>query len=312
MVGAFLLPVKLKILTGFFMGYMIPGNDNYTRRYATEQRVKIAGIQFAVTGTVEHSVARAKELLSLSHEQGAELVSFSALFSNPWFPSRPKADPAPFAETIPGPLTDEFRRLAGDYSMVIVLPLCERDGSRYYNSAAVIDADGTLLGVYRKVHIPQIPLWYEKGCFTPGNTGFPVFKTRYLTLGVQICWDNFFPEGSRALGLGGAQLIVAPTAAAMKTHERWQTAVAANSIANGLFCLRVNRTGSEESQDFYGESFATNPDGELIGEPAGMTDSVSLFEIDTADVDTARSMWPFFADMRPDVYRRRKGGRGAS
>lgn len=311
MVGVFLLSVKLKILTGIFGRYMIPGNDNHTRRYATEQRIKIAGIQFSVTETVERCVARAKELLSLSHEQGAQLVSFSELFCNPWFPSRPKADPAPFAETIPGPLTEEFGRLAGDYGMVIVLPLVERKGSRYYNSAAVIDADGTLAGVYRKVHVPQIPLWYEKDCFTPGNKGLAVFKTRYLTIGVQICWDNFFPEGSRVLGLSGAQLIVAPTAAAMKTHERWQTAIAANSIANGVFCLRVNRTGSEENQDFYGETFATNPDGELIGEPAGMTDSVSLFEIDPAEVQRVQSMWPFFADRRPGVYRRRKADRGA-
>jgi predicted amidohydrolase len=291
---------------------MIPGNDNPMRRYATEQRVKIAGIQFAVTETVESSVARAKELLSLSHEQGAQLVSFSELFCNPWFPHRPKADPAPFAETIPGPLTEEFCRLASTYHMVIVLPLVERKGSHYYNSAAVIDADGSLLGAYRKVHVPQIPLWHEKDCFTPGDGGFPVFKTSCLTLGVQICWDNFFPEGSRSLALSGAQLIVAPTAAAMKTHERWQTAIAANSITNGVFCLRVNRTGSEESQDFYGETFATNPDGELIGQPAGMNDSVSLFEIDTADVERARSMWPFFGDRRPDVYRGLKAGRGAS
>ncbi len=291
---------------------MIPGNDDPMRRYATEQRVKIAGIQFAVTDTVERSVARAKELLCLSHEQGAQLVSFSELFSNPWFPYRPKADPAPFAETIPGPLTEEFCRLAAAYHMVIVLPLAERKGSRCYNSTAVIDADGSLLGAYRKVHVPQIPLWYEKDCFAPGDRGFPVFKTSCLTLGVQICWDNFFPEGSRSLALSGAQLIVAPTAAAMKTHERWQTAIAANSITNGVFCLRVNRTGSEESQDFYGETFATNPDGELIGQPAGMNDSVSLFEIDTADVERARSMWPFFGDRRPDVYRGLKAGRGAS
>ena len=215
MVGVFLLSVKLKILTGFLRRYMIRSNDNPTRRCATEQRVKIAGIQFAVTETVERSVARAKELLALSHEQGAQLVSFSELFVNPWFPCRPKADPAPFAETVPGPLTDEFCRLADEYTVVIVLPLCERKGSRYYNTAAVIDADGTLLGAYRKVHVPQIPLWHEKDCFTPGDGGFPVFKTRYLTIGVQICWDNFFPEGSRALGLAGAELIVAPTAAAM-------------------------------------------------------------------------------------------------
>jgi predicted amidohydrolase len=266
--------------------------------------VKIAGIQFAITDTIERNVARAKELLSLSHEQGAQLVSFSELFCVPWFPCRPKADPAPFAQTIPGPLTDEFSRLAADFNMVIVLPLCEREGTRYYNSAAVIDAGGALLGTYRKVHVPQIPLWYEKDCFAPGDTGLPVFKTKHLTVGVQICWDVFFPEGSRVLGLAGAELIVCPTAAAMKTHERWQTAVAANSIVNGLFSLRVNRTGSEESQDFYGETFAVDPDGELIDVPAGMNDSVSLFDIDRAQVQKVRSLWPFFTDRRPDVYGR--------
>ncbi len=177
-------------------------------------------------------------------------------------------------------------------------------------TSVVIDADGALLGVYRKVHVPRIPLWYEKDCFRPGDRGFPVFRTKYVTCGIQICWDNFFPEGSRILGLGGAQLIVCPTAAAMKTQDRWRTAIAANSIANGLFSLRVNRTGSEQSQDFYGETFATNPDGELIDEPAGMNDSVSLFDIDLADVLKARSLWPFFSDRRPDVYRRETAGRG--
>jgi N-carbamoylputrescine amidase len=288
---------------------MIPGNDNHAGRCATEQRVKIAGIQFAITDAVERNVARAKELLSLSHEQGAQLVSFSELFSVPWFPHRPKADPAPFAQTIPGPLTDEFSRLAADLDMVIVVSLCERKGPRYFNSAAVIDAGGALLGTYRKVHVPQIPLWHEKDCFAPGDRGLPVFRTKYLTLGVQICWDVFFPEGSRALGLAGAELVVCPTAAAMRTHDRWQTAIAANSIANGLFSLRVNRTGSEQSQDFYGETFATNPDGELIDEPAGMNDSVSLFDIDPADVQKARSLWPFFSDRRPDVYRRETAGK---
>ena len=269
--------------------------------------MKIAGIQFAVTDTVERNVARAQELLSLSHEEGARLASFSELFNVPWFPRSPKADPAPFAQEIPGPLTEEFSKLAADLDMVIVLPLCERQGVKHYNSAAVINADGALLGVYRKVHVPQIPFWHEKDCFAPGDGGLPIFRTKYLTIGVQICWDVFFPEGSRALGLKGAELIVCPTAAAMRTHERWQTAIAANSIANGLFSLRVNRTGSEESQDFYGETFATNPDGELMEEPAGMNDSVSVFDIDRAEVKRARSLWPFFADRRPDVYRHETG-----
>ena len=268
------------------------------------KKIKIAGIQFAVTDAVERNVARARELLSLSHERGANLASFAALFCFPWFPFREKADPTPFAQSVPGPLVEEFSSLARSYDMVIVLPLCERDGKRTYNAAAVIDADGALLGTYRKVHLPQIPLWYEKDCFSPGDRGFPVFKTKYVTLGVQICWDNFFPEGGRALGLKGAQLIVCPTAAAMKTHERWHTAIAANGIANGLYCLRVNRAGSESAQDFYGETFATNPDGELIGEPAGMNDSVSLFDIDLDEIDRIRGLWPFYKDRRPEVYRR--------
>jgi predicted amidohydrolase len=268
------------------------------------KRIKIAGIQFAATDDVERNVTRARELLSISHEKGANLASFAGLFCFPWFPFREKADPSPFAQGIPGPLVEEFSTLAGLYDMVIVLPLCERDGKRIYNAAAVIDADGSLLGTYRKVHLPRIPLWYEKDCFSPGDKGFPVFKTKYLSLGVQICWDNFFPEGSRALGLKGAELIVCPTAAAMKTHERWRTVIAANSIANGLFCLRVNRTGSESAQDFYGETFATNPDGELIGEPAGMNDSVSLFEIDLGEISRVRRLWPFYDDRRPEVYRR--------
>ncbi len=157
------------------------------------------------------------------------------------------------------------------------------------------------------MHVPQIPLWYERDCFTPGDTGFPVFSTRYVTLGVQICWDNFFPEGCRALALKGARLIVCPTAAAMKTHERWQTVIAANSITNGVFSLRVNRTGSEAAQDFYGETFAANPDGELMGEPSGMNDSVSIYDIDTGEVERVRSLWPFLEDRRPTVYRKEPG-----
>jgi beta-ureidopropionase len=264
--------------------------------------IKVAGIQFAAGDVVERNVARAKELLAVSHEKGAHVASFAELFSLPWFPFREHADPAPYAQTVPGPLVEDFSTLAKRYDMVLVLPLCERDGKRVYNAAAVIDADGRLLGTYRKVHLPRLPLWYEKDCFSPGNGGFPVFKTKYLTLGVQICWDNFFPEGSRALGLKGADLIVCPTAAAMKTQQRWRTVIAANSIANGLYCLRVNRTGSETAQDFYGETFATDPDGGFIAEPAGMNDSVSFLEIDPGEVKRIRGLWPFFGDRRPEVY----------
>jgi agmatine deiminase len=267
-------------------------------------KIKVAGIQFAITDDMERNVDRARDLLKLAHDEGARVAAFAELFYCPWFPAHEHADPAPFAQAVPGPLTDQFSELARLYETVLVLPICERAGRRFFNSAVVIDADGSILGAYRKVHLPRLPLWYEKDCFSPGDGGVPVFETRYLTIGVQICWDNFFPEGSRVLGLRGADLIVCPTAAAMRTHDRWQTAIAANAITNGLYCLRVNRTGSEEAQDFYGETFAIDPDGELMGEPAGMNDSVSLFEADLAEVEGVRELWPFYGDRRPEVYRR--------
>ena len=267
--------------------------------------LKIAGIQFAAGEEKERNIKKAMSFADVAVESGAKLISFAELFATPWFAHEENDDPSravPFAESIPGPTTEEFSALAKKKEVVMVLPIAELEEDRVYNAAAVIDADGSLLGTYRKVHLPRLPLWYEKDYFTPGDRGFPVFTTAYLTLGVQICWDNYFPEGSRILGLKGAELIISPTAAAMKTHERWQTAISANAIANGLFALRVNRTGSEAVQDFYGETFCVDPDGELLGEPAGMNDSVSLFDIDLEHVKRTRAMWPYFEDRRPEVY----------
>jgi N-carbamoylputrescine amidase len=283
---------------------------------------KIAGIQFRATEDLRRNIEKGKELLALAGGENVRVVSFAELFHLPWFPHTREADLVPLAETIPGPIVEEFSPLAEKMDVVIVLPILEvekgrnkggdgsKDGNRYYNAAAVIDADGKYLGKYRKVHIPQLPLWYEKDYFTPGGgrgtkDPFPVFQTKYLKLGVQICWDNFFPEGSRALGLSGAELIVSPTAAAMKTHEKWEKVISANAITNGLFTMRVNRTGSEAAQDFYGESFCVDPNGEMIGEPSGMNDGISLFEIDLRMIEEVREMWPFYRDRRPEIYGRR-------
>ena len=246
------------------------------------------------------------------------MASFTELFHLPWFPHTKTEDPTNFAETIPGPIVEEFSPLAKKMDMVLILPILEtgrannkdQDKKMFYNTAAIIDADGKYLGKYRKVHIPQLPLWYEKQYFTPGSgddkmgtkNPFPVFQTKYVKLGVQICWDNFFPEASRALGLGGAELIIAPTAAAMKTHEKWEKAIMANAITNGIFVLRVNRTGSEKAQDFYGESFCVDPNGEMIGEPSGMNDGLSIHEINLNMIKEVREMWPFFKDRRPELY----------
>jgi len=267
--------------------------------------LRVAGIQFAAFEEKERNVNKARELATLAVEKGAAIVSFAELCTTPWFPSREASgsdEHTKLAETIPGPATEEFSSIAKASGAVFVLPIYEVSGDSYFNSAAVIDADGSLLGAYRKIHLPRLPLWYEKDYFTPGNTGFPVFKTKHGVIGVQICWDNFFPEGPRALGLAGAEILITPTASAMKTFDRWEKVISSHAITNLFFALRVNRAGSEPFQDFYGESFCVTPEGEMVGTPAGMDDSVSLFDIDLEEVARSRKLWPYYEDRRPETY----------
>ena len=207
------------------------------------------------------------------------------------------------AEEMEGPTIREMQKLAQTGEVVLICPIFEREGENYYNSAVVIDAGGKILGVYRKIHIPQIPLWEEKYYFSSGNLGFPVFQTKFATLGIQICWDNFFPEGSRILTLKGAQIIFSPTAAAFASQEKWRTVIAGNAMVNGVYILRVNRVGSEEKQDFYGRSFCVSPEGELLDRPTGMKEGILLVEIDLKTIDRIRKEWPFLKDRRPEAYR---------
>jgi len=160
-----------------------------------------------------------------------------------------------------------------------------------------------VLGSYRKIHVPQIPLWEERYYFSSGNHGFPVFRTEFAPVGVQICWDNFFPEGSRILALKGAKILFSPTAAAFASQRKWETVISSNSVSNGVYIFRVNRVGSEAKQDFYGRSFCTSPEGELLDKPTGMKDSIVLVEIDLKNIDKTRKEWPFLKDRRPDSYK---------
>jgi len=184
-----------------------------------------------------------------------------------------------FAEMVDGPSIKPMQELARRYNVVLICPIFEKGEDAFYNSAVVIDAGGEILGSYRKAHIPQIPLWEEKFYFLPGNLGFPVFQTKFAIIGIQICWDNFFPEGSRILALKGAQIIFSPTAAAFASQEKWETVISSNAISNGVYIFRVNRVGSEEKQDFYGRSFCVSPEGELLDKPTGMKEGIALIEI---------------------------------
>ncbi len=265
--------------------------------------LKVAAVQFAARDDVSRNLDKAVELGLLAVERGAGLIAYPELCTNRWFPSRMRVSNFDLAETVPGPSTERMCRFAADNDAVVIFPLFEKAaGKKYHNSAVVIDAGGALLGVYRKIHIPNVKGWHEKFYFIPGDTGFPVFKTRVGKVGVQISWDAFFPEGSRILALSGAQIIVVPTSNAFASQSRWERMLAGNAIANGMFILRANRVGKEGSQNFYGKSFCLTPHGELNHRPAAGRDAVYLTEVDLREVADARSEWAFFRDRREDMY----------
>jgi len=251
----------------------------------------------------EKNIERAVTLVALAAERGAKIICLQELFHTHWFPRNIDKKSFELAESMDGPTLQAMRPLAREKQVVLVCPIFEKDGEDvFYNSAIVIDSGGDILGPYRKVHLPQIPLWEEKSYFNPGDTGFPVFDTVYGRIGVQICWDNFFPEGTRCLSLKGAEIIFSPTAAAFASQNRWQTMISANAMANGVFIMRVNRVGSEEKQDFYGRSFCVGPEGELRGSPAGLKEGILFADVNLKEISRYRKAYPMLSDRRPETY----------
>lgn len=264
--------------------------------------VKLAGIQISCSESKERNIEKAIQFTQIAVDRGANIICFQELFATHWFPKEMSEEHFSFAETRDGPTVTRMQRLAEEKGVALICPIFEKEERAFYNSAIVIDAGGEILGSYRKMHVPQIPLWEERYYFTPGDLEFPVFKTKFGVIGVQICWDNFFPEGSRILALKGAQIIFAPTAAAFASHQKWETVISSNAILNGVYIFRVNRVGSEEKQDFYGRSFCVSPEGELLDNPTGMRDGIAFVDIDLKDIERVRKEWPFFKDRRPEVY----------
>ena len=245
--------------------------------------------------------------------KGARVICTQELFLTPYFCRT--QDPALFdlAETIPGPTTDALAPLARELNVVLVLSLFEkRAPGLYHNTAAVIDADGTLLGIYRKMHIPQDPGFEEKFYFTPGDTGFRTWKTRHGNIGVIICWDQWYPESARLTALQGAQVIFAPTAigwlaaekAALGERQRnaWTTVQRGHAVANGCYYAAVNRVGTEGETQFWGTSFVADYCGELIATGGEQNEEVLLADCDLRALEDHRRMWPFFRDRRIDAY----------
>jgi N-carbamoylputrescine amidase len=264
--------------------------------------IKLAGIQISCCEEKERNIEKAIKLTQIAIEKGANLICFQELFTTHWFPREMNKRYFALAEKMEGLTISRMRKLAKENGVALICPIFEIDQDSFYNSAIVINADGEILGSYRKIHVPQIPLWEEKYYFSAGNHGFPVFKTKFAPIGIQICWDNFFPEGSRILALKGAKILFSPTAAAFASQRKWETVISSNAIANGVYIFRINRVGSEEKQDFYGRSFCISPEGELLDKPTGMKDSITLVEIDLKNIDKVRKEWPFLKDRRPEIY----------
>lgn len=268
--------------------------------------LKVAGIQMGCGGDMDVALARAAGLAEAAADRGARVVGFPEGFAWPWFLRAPGDPRATLTQTIPGPAVERLQDVARRRRLVIVAPVFERDGDGcLFNSAAVVDADGSLLGVQRLVHVPDVRDHVEREYFVPGDRGFVVFKTQAVTLGILLCWDNFFPEAMRSLALGGAELVICPTANTVPaSHARWERAIVGGAVCNGYYAFRVNRIGQEGDLKFYGKSFCVDPNGDPVVEAAHDAEGVLLAEVDLEHVRWARRQWPFLRERRPDAYTR--------
>ena len=240
-------------------------------------------------------------------DKGVQILCLQEIFNGPYFCPGQDKRWYDAAEPIPGPTTEVFQELAAKHKMVMVVPLYEqaRRGF-YYNTAAVIDADGTYMGKYRKQHIPQTSGFWEKYFFTPGDGGYPVFDTAYAKVGVYICYDRHFPEGWRALGLNGAEIVFNPSATvAGLSQYLWKLEQPAAAVANTYFVGAINRVGTEKPWDlgrFYGSSYFVNPRGEFLAEASEDQDELVVADLDLNQIDETRKVWQFYRDRRPDAY----------
>jgi beta-ureidopropionase len=270
--------------------------------------VRAALVQSKWTGDkasmIESNIAMARQAAAA----GAQVLCFQELFYGPYFCQVEDRAYYSYTEAIPdGETTAVMKELAAETGMVLIVPMYEMDQpGLYYNTAAVIDADGTYLGKYRKHHLPQLPGFWEKFYFRPGNLGWPVFDTAVGKIGVYICYDRHFPEGWRALGLAGAQIVFNPSATSrgLSSHL-WQLEQTASAVANGYFVGAVNRVGIEPlgDDDFYGTSYFADPRGQLIGGPASDHDEeVVVRDLDLDLITEVRETWQFYRDRRPDAY----------
>jgi N-carbamoylputrescine amidase len=277
--------------------------------------VKVGLIQMSCTADVAANKQKAVEKIKEAAKGGANIICLQELYTSLYFCDVEAYENFKLAEPIPGKTTDELSVLAKSLGVVIIASLFEkRAEGLYHNTTAVLDADGTYLGKYRKMHIPDDPAYYEKFYFTPGDLGYKVFKTKFATIGVLICWDQWYPEAARITSLMGAEMLFYPTAIGWATaqdeatnteqYNAWQTIQRSHAVANGVPVISVNRVGLEQNglMKFWGGSFVSNPFGSLLYKASHDQEEVAVIDIDTEKSDSYRTHWPFLRDRRIDSY----------
>jgi len=284
---------------------------------APAQTVKLGLIQTAGSADPDANLKKTLALADRAAQRGAQIICTQELFRSQYFCQSEDHKNFKLAEPIPGPSTDAFCKLARKHKVVVIASLFEkRAAGVYHNTAAIIDADGSLLGRYRKMHIPDDPLYYEKFYFTPGDLGFRSWQTKYGKIGVLICWDQWYPEAARLTALQGAQILFYPTAIGWlpgekkkygeRQHNSWETIQRSHAIANGCYVAVANRIGHEklagQGIEFWGQSFVAGTSGEILAKAGSAREEILIVPVDLASVDTARTHWPFLRDRRVDAY----------
>lgn len=279
------------------------------------KKVKVGLVQMSCTALPSENLEKAIGKIREAASKGAQIVCLQELFTSLYFCDVEDYDNFKLAEPIPGPSTDTLSAVAKELNVVIIASLFEKRAEGiYHNTTAVLDADGKYLGKYRKMHIPDDPAYYEKFYFTPGDLGYKVFKTKYATIGVLICWDQWYPEGARITALMGAEVLFYPTAIGWATsqdaatneeqYNAWQTIQRSHAVANGVHVVSVNRVGLEQNgaMKFWGGSFISNPFGRILYLAPHEEEVVHVHDIDLKQTDNYRTHWPFMRDRRIDSY----------
>ena len=269
-------------------------------------------IQMACTNDPKQNLQNAIDSIREAAKKGAQIICLPELFLSSYFCQTENPEHFSLAEPIPGPTSNSLAKLAKELETVLIVPLFEkRTEGIYHNSAVVIDADGSLSGTYRKMHIPDDPCFHEKYYFTPGDNGFISFSTRYGKIGVLICWDQWFPEAARLTALTGAQFLFYPTAIGYQESDRaesphqiaaWETVQKSHAISNGLFVASVNRCGKEDDLTFWGRSFVCNPFGKVLRQANENKAEIIIASCYLPEIESTRQNWPFLRDRRVDTY----------